>query len=63
MPPLAQVGGMVDVVVLVDVVAVVVVAGSAGAQSSLGLRGVTERLPNWSFSSKGGNVPFGHLIL
>ena len=47
-------GGQVLVVVMVIV---------AGAQSSLGARGVTSRVPNWSFSGIVGNFAFGHLIL
>lgn len=63
MPPLAQVGAVVLVVDPVVVVVVVVVGGAAGAQRSFGALGVTERLPNWSFSWSAGNVVFGHLIL
>jgi hypothetical protein len=37
--------------------------GAAGAQSNFGARGVTERLPNWSFNWNAGKLAVGHLIL
>ena len=45
------------------VVVVLVVTGSAGAQTSLEASGVTERAPNWSFHAIGVSAPFGHLTL
>ena len=49
------------------IVVVVVVDGDtgagAGAHSIFGALGVTERLPNWSFSWTAAKVVFGHLIL
>ena len=51
------------VVLVVVVVLLVVVDGATGAHSNFGAVGVTERLPNWSFSWKAGKVSLGHLIL
>ena len=49
------------VVVVVDVV--VVVTGASGAQSSVAVRGVTVRLPNWSVALSAGSAVDGHLTL
>jgi hypothetical protein len=50
-----------SVVVVVSIV--VVVTGATGAQSIVGFRGVTVRVPNWSMTGSSDGTPIGHFTL
>ena len=53
----------VVVLVVLEVPGVVEVVVASGAQSSFAAMGVTDLLPNWSFATMVGSVPFRHFTL
>ena len=53
----------VVVLVVLDAPGIVEVVVASGAQSSFAATGVTVLLPNWSFATMVGSVPFRHFTL
>jgi len=53
----------VVVLVVLEAPGVVEVVVASGAQSSFAAMGVTDLLPNWSFATMVGSVPFRHFTL